>query len=142
MAKSPPLNIATGWGAMNGPVVIAHEKGFFKEQGVEVTTTFTRMDKLSIQAYLQGKVDATTTNSIHIVRSNCDVSDHVIIGTLSYSDNQLKLLARKSAGITRISDLKGKKNAVPRATFAHFYLEMIDYSLLAEIDPKRVTIIR
>ena len=123
MAGSPPLTIATGWGAMGGPVTIAHEKGFFKAQGVKTTTLPTTGSTRSFQAYLQGKADATTINSLNIVRSNFDASDHVIIGTLSYTDNQLKLLARKSAGIARASDLKGKKIAVHRASFAHFYLE-------------------
>jgi len=35
----------------------------------------------------------------------------------------MKLLAQKSAGITRVADLKGKKIAVHQASFAHFYLE-------------------
>jgi NitT/TauT family transport system substrate-binding protein len=36
----------------------------------------------------------------------------------------MKLLARKSAGITSISDLKGKKIALPsRGGFSHFFLE-------------------
>ncbi|WP_035242402.1 ABC transporter substrate-binding protein [Desulfobacter vibrioformis] len=123
MAGPPPLTIATGWGAMGGPVIIAQEKGFFEAQGIKTTTLSTTGTTRSFQAYLQGKADATTINSLNIVRSDFDASQHVIIGTLCYSDNQLKLLARKSAGIARVSDLKGKKIAVHRASFAHFYLE-------------------
>jgi NitT/TauT family transport system substrate-binding protein len=123
MAEHLPLTIATGWGAMGGAVTIAHEKGFFKEQGVKTTTLSTTGTTRAFPAYLQGKAGATTINSLNIVRSNFDASHHVIIGTLAYSNNQLKLLARKSAGITRVSDLKGKKIAVHRASFAHFYLE-------------------
>ena len=123
MADSPPLTIATGTGAMGGTLIIAQEKGFFKEQGVNTTITSLRRGKLAFQAYEQGKFNATTTTSLHIVRSNFDASHHVIIGTLCYTNNQTKLLARKSAGITRISDLKAKKIAVNKAGFSHFYLE-------------------
>ncbi|WP_035241607.1 ABC transporter substrate-binding protein, partial [Desulfobacter vibrioformis] len=127
MAEGPPIIIATGWGAMDGTVNIAQEKGFFTEQGINTTITSmgrgSKIAGLEFQAYLQGKVDATCNTCLRIVRSNFNTSDHVIIGTLSYSDNQMKLLARKSAGITNISDLKGKKIALPRAGFAHFYLE-------------------
>jgi len=123
MADSTPLTIATGWGAMDGAVIIAQEKGFFKEQGLKTTILSTTGDKPIFQAYVQGKADVMCNNSFRTVRSNLDPSDHVIIGTLSYTDNQLKLLARKSAGITMISDLKGKKIAVPQASFSHFYLE-------------------
>ena len=122
-AESPPITIATGWGAMTGTVIIAQEKGFFKEQGIKTTTLSMTGSKQAFQAYVRGKVDAATINSLNIIRSNCDASNHVIIGTLSYTNNQLKLLARQSAGITKVSDLKGKKIAVPRAGFAHFYLE-------------------
>ena len=122
-AGSLPLTIATGWGAMTGPVVIAQEKGFFKEQGIKATTLSMTGGQQIFQAYLQGKAGAMCNTCLRIVRSNLDPSDHVIIGTLSYTDNQMKLLARKSAGITKISDLKGKKIAVTQASFAHFYLE-------------------
>ena len=123
MAGSPPLTIATGTGALCGPVVIAQEKGFFKEQGLNTITISLRTEKLAFQTYEKGEADAAVHSSIHIVRSNFDASQHVIIGTIAYSDNQMKLLARKSAGIAKISDLKGKKIAVPRAGFAHFFLE-------------------
>ena len=122
-AGSPPLTIATGWGAMSGAVNIAQEKGFFKEQGINTTTLSMTGGQQKIQAYVQGKVDITSNTCLRIVRSNLDPSDHVIIGTLSYSDNQMKLIARKSAGINKVSDLKGKKIAVTQASFAHFYLE-------------------
>jgi len=123
-AEYLPLTISTSWGAMDAAVIIAQEKGFFKEQGIKTTTTAMSIrGTRGFQAYLQGKADATCTTSLHIVRSDFNPSHHVIIGTLSYTDNQMKLLARKSAGITRVSDLKGKKIAVPRAGFAHFYLE-------------------
>jgi NitT/TauT family transport system substrate-binding protein len=120
---APPITIATGWGAMTGSVGIAQAKGFFKEQGIKTTTLSMAGDKQIFQAYMQEKADVAALTNLCIVRSNLDPSDHVIIGTLAYTNNQLKLLARKSAGITRVSDLKGKKIAVHRASFAHFYLE-------------------
>ncbi|MEH0021405.1 MAG: ABC transporter substrate-binding protein [Desulfobacter sp.] len=123
LAEQPALTIATGWGAMTGPVAIAQEKGFFKEQGIETTTLSMTGGKQTFQAYLQGKADIMSNTCLKIVRSNLDPSDHVIIATLSYTDNQLKLLARKSAGINKVSDLKGKKIVVHKASFAHFYLE-------------------
>ena len=123
MAEHPHVTVATGWGAMDGPVIIAQEKGFFKEQGVETRILSLTGGKQAFQAYVQGKADVICNNGFLIARSNLDPSDHVIIGTLSHTDNQLKLLARKSAGIARVSDLKGKKIAVPPATFSHFYLE-------------------
>ncbi|MCG8551538.1 MAG: ABC transporter substrate-binding protein [Desulfobacterales bacterium] len=123
VVASPPLIIGTGWGAMDGTVGIAQEKGFFKEQGINTTTISMAGDKQIFQAYMQGKAHVAALTSLCIVRSNFGTSDHVIIGTLCYTDNQLKLLARKSAGINRVADLKGKKIAVPQASFAHFYLE-------------------
>ena len=123
IAESTPLTIATGPGADHGPVIIAHEKGFFKEQGIKTAITSFPRWKLAFEAYVQGKANAAGASCLRIVRSNVDASDHVIVGTLSYSDNPMKLLARKSAGITRISDLKGKKIALNEGGFAHFYLE-------------------
>jgi len=123
MADLLPLTIAMGQNPLGGPLIIAREKGFFMEQGIDTTITSMKRNRLAFQAYEQGKAGAVPTLGIHIVRSNFDASQHVIIGTIAYSDNQMKLLARKSAGIARVSDLKGKKIALQRASFAHFYLE-------------------
>jgi len=123
IAEQLPLTIATGWGAMTGSVVIAQEKGFFKEQGIETTTLSMTGGQQIFQAYVQGKADVMCNTCLRIAQSNFNPSDHVIIGTLSYSDNQMKLIARKSVGITKVSDLKGKKIVVTQASFAHFYLE-------------------
>jgi len=123
MAEHPPFTVAAGADPMGGAMVIAQEKGFFTEQGTKTIIKSLERGKFAFQAYEQGKFDATIANSLHIVRSNLDPSRHVIIGTLCYTDNQLKLLARKSAGITRVSDLKGKKITVTKAGFSHFFLE-------------------
>lgn len=122
-AHHEPLIITTGIGALSGSVIIAQEKGFFREHGVKTVTTSMKRGKVAFQTYEQGKSDVAVNNSLHIVRSDFDASRHVIIGTVAYSDNQTKLVARKSAGIATISDLKGKKIALPKAGFAHFFLE-------------------
>ncbi|MCG8552811.1 MAG: ABC transporter substrate-binding protein [Desulfobacterales bacterium] len=123
MADSSLFTISTGADPMGGTVIIAQEKEYFKEHGIKTIIKSMEMGKVAFQAYEQGEFDATIIGSLHIVRSNFNASHHVIIGTLCYTDNQQKLLARKSAGITRVSDLKGKKIAVPEAGFAHFFLE-------------------
>lgn len=125
MADQSPLIIVTGPGELCGSVIIAQEKGFFKEYGLTTITKSLKREKSAFQTYEQGNADIAVHSSIHLVRSDFDASRHLIIGTVSYSDNQMKLLARKSAGITNIADLKGKKIALPPAGFAHFFLEKL-----------------
>lgn len=121
-AGEPPLWISSGAGAMSGAVNIAEAKGFFLDNGINGKVKAFRKGNIGFRKYLASQTDLSTTGVVSLVMTDFDLSKHKIIGTLSYTDNQTKLLARKSAGISDIIDLRGKKIATVRSTVAHFYL--------------------
>ena len=122
MAADKTLWFSSGAGAMSGAVNVAEAKGFFLEQGINGKVKTFNKGKIAFDQYLSGRVDFAVTNVISIVLTDFNLSKHCLIGTLAYTDNQTKVLARKSAGIVKPSDLKGKRIATPMATTGHYYL--------------------
>lgn len=123
MAGENTLWFTSGAGAMSGTANIAEAKGFFLEKGIDGKVKRFSKGQIGFENYLSGRSDFSICNAISIVMTDFDLSAHRIIGTLSYTDTQTKVLARKSNGIKAPADLKGKKIATVRATTAHFYID-------------------
>jgi len=76
-----------------------------------------------------------TTQMLVVLRDNPKVR---LLFTLA--EGMYRIVAKKSAGITRLADLKGKRVVVPRNTSAHYYLvAMLRSAGLSESDVTLVT---
>lgn len=124
-AEEKTLLFASGAGAMDAAVNIAISKGFFQENGINGKMELFKKGKLGFDKYLSGQTDISLTGLSGIVLTDFDLQRHRIIGALSYTNNRTKLLARRSSGIIKPADLRGKKIATVKATTAHFYIEKI-----------------
>ncbi len=116
------LSYGTGTGPMDGAIIVAQEKGFMGQYGLDVRTSIFKKGKIGFDNYLAGKESFAITNIISVVLTDFDISKHRYVATASYTDNQTKVLVNKSAGINNIMDLRGKKIATVQGTTAHFYL--------------------
>jgi len=120
VAAEDTLTFSSGAGAMSGAVDIAINKGFI--QGETTRMHYFKNGNQSLKAFLDGKVDVGTTAPNNIITAKgFDPRKHVIIGTISYSDSQHRLLVRKDAHIKHLSDLKGKTIATG-GTYAYYHL--------------------
>lgn len=92
-----------------------------------------------IPAIMSGMVDAATNAETQLLRQSVDDPDLRVIFTVA--ESFYRIVARKSAGIRRIEDLKGKRITTPRNTSAHYFLvKMLATGHLAEGDVTLVTI--
>lgn len=107
---------------MDGAIIVAQEKGFMAQYGLEVKTSIFKKGKIGFNNYLAGKESFAITNIISVVLTDFDITKHRYVATASYTDNQTKVLVNKAAGINSIMDLRGKTIATVRGTTAHFYL--------------------
>ncbi len=122
VADERKLTFSAGSGAMAGALDVAETKGFFIEKGIKGKVNSYRKGSIALENYLIGKDNVATCGSINIVLANFDLSQHRIIGTLAYTDNQLKILGRKSSGINKATDLRGKKIGTVPGGMSNFYL--------------------
>ncbi len=72
-----------------------------------------------------GAADVATNAETQLLRQSVDDPDLRIIFTVT--ENFYRIVARKSAGIQKVSDLRGKRITVPRNTSASYFL----YKILA-----------
>lgn len=109
-----------------GPFYIAQEKGFFKENGLDVELERIEGDVERRAAIASGNLDgiALTLDSMIVLRSNnVPVRTVMAIDSSNGGDGIVAV-----EGIRTIEDLKGKEIAFPSGLPSHFFL----YSVLKE----------
>jgi len=92
-----------------------------------------------IPAIMNGMVDVATNAETQLLRQSVDDPDLRVIFTVA--EGLYRIVARKSAGIRRVADLKGKRITTPPNTSAHYYLvKMLRRANLSESDVTLVNI--
>jgi sulfonate transport system substrate-binding protein len=92
-----------------------------------------------IPAILSGMVDVATNAETQLLRQSVDDPDLRVIFTVA--ESFYRIVARKSAGIGRITEQKGKRITAPPNTSAHYFLvKMLATGHLSETDVTFVNI--
>jgi NitT/TauT family transport system substrate-binding protein len=98
------------------PVDVALARGWFKEEGLDVSIDTIAAGAVSIQAMAGGKLDVIYTSLDIGLRAYSRGFDIVILSNMNNAQQQGKdaagLLVRKDAGIKSPKDLEGKRVAV------------------------------
>lgn len=82
---------------------------------------------------MSGEVDAATNAETQLLRQSVDDPSLRVI--LTVAESFYRIVGRKSAGIRKVADLKGKKITTPRNTSAHYFLaKMLATAKLTEND--------
>lgn len=125
-----PIKVAGARWIELSPVVTAAE--FFYPQKLTVPSG-------GVVSITRNEADLATNAETQLLRESVTNPDLRIIMTVS--ESFYRLAARRSAGINKISDLKGKRVLVPRLTSAHYYFElMLRRAGLTEADVTMVTL--
>ncbi|MFH0929295.1 MAG: NrtA/SsuA/CpmA family ABC transporter substrate-binding protein [Candidatus Aenigmatarchaeota archaeon] len=102
-------------------VYIAKEKGYFEENGLDVTIKSYASGRLAADALLADEADVSTSGDFAFVSDSFANDDLRVFGTTSYFD-LCEVVARKDRGISNPSDLKGKKIGVLKDGAPEFHL--------------------
>lgn len=107
------------------PVWVAEEKGYFKEEGLNVVIKEFTSGRASLKTMLDEKnLDLTTTSQSPVIFNSFVRNDFAIIGGMVFSEQDIKILVRLDRGIKTPKDLKGRTVGVTKATAAHFFLSL------------------
>ncbi len=102
---------------------VAENKGYFQENGVEVTMKKFDSGRSAFVAMLnKGGLDMVTVSQTPVMFNSFDRSDFAITGNMAFSYNDLFVLARRDHGIAKPEDLRGKKIGVHKGTTGEFFL--------------------
>jgi len=106
-----PIKVAGARWIELSPVLVA--AGHFYPEKLEVPAG-------GVVSITSGAADLATNAETQLLRESVTNPDLRIIMTVS--ESFYRLVGRRSAGINRLSDLKGKRVLVPRQTSAQYYL--------------------
>ena len=112
--------------------LIAYEKGYFKDEGLDVDLKYLEAGRYCMDAVVSGSADFGNVVEVNVAylgftgdENNC------IIGTI-VSSTSSAVVARKSSGISRPEDVKGKRLALSPGTtsdiFANRFLAKYKYT--------------
>lgn len=100
---------------------VAQEKGFFKENGLEVTVNEYDFGLKAADALIGGKADIATAADFVLVSYSFEHPDLRTIGSIARSLTD-EIIARRDRGIEKPLDLKGRKIGVSPNTKAEYFL--------------------
>jgi ABC-type nitrate/sulfonate/bicarbonate transport system substrate-binding protein len=123
----------------SAPFYIAHEKGYFRDEGLDVTLHSYISGQLGLAAVLSGKADFATAGETPIARAALDGKPIAVLATVCEIHRAILIIARKDRGISTADDLRGKNIGLAAGTTAEFFLHI--YLTTSYIDPKDVRIV-
>ena len=137
--KKQPISIAISSWAGVEPVELAAQLGYFEKHGVEVKLIRFSVYSDSIEALIDGKVDAGMHTLDDAIRYYAGGRDVRVVLLTDYSFGNDGLVARP--GIDSLTDLRGTRIGVETETVGHLsLLKILEAGKLAENDVTIVNI--
>ncbi|HTT09386.1 MAG TPA: ABC transporter substrate-binding protein [Burkholderiaceae bacterium] len=118
---------------------IAQEEGYFAAEGVALRIVDCAGGPRCMRQLFDGRAQLTAVSELPVVFNSFERADYTIVATLATSTGNIKLIGRRSAGITGPQQLAGKRIGVIIGSSSHYFLDA--YLLFHGIDPKQVQIV-
>jgi NitT/TauT family transport system substrate-binding protein len=118
---------------------IAYKKGYFAEEGVEITPQMYSFGKVALNAVIEGKADMAIVAETPIMFSVMKGDEIYIIATIETSNRNEAIIGRKDKGILKPKDLKGKRVGVTFGTTGDFFMH--SFFVANGIERKEVQIV-
>lgn len=104
------------------PVYIAKKKGYFSDEGIDITIKEYSSGKLAAKKMFTGEAEISTVADMPVVFNSFKRQDFCVFATFTTSYTFVSLLTRGDTGIKKGIDLKGKRIGTNKGTSSHFYL--------------------
>ncbi len=120
--SGPVENISVGTiGEYSSLIFIAQDRGYFRDNGLEVTTKEYESGPPAVADLLAGKIDMTTAADFVGVRNSFNNEDLKILAAMAKVESFF-MVVRRDHGIEKPTDLKGKKIGVTSKTAGEYHL--------------------
>ena len=122
-AEAGTLRLAHSTWVGYGPFYIARDKGFFKDEGVDVELTIMEDTPMKMGAFMAGQIDlvASTADEFPIYMKPGKMVHYVL--AVDNSKGGDGMVANKD--ITSVAELKGKKVAFEQGSVSQFFLNAL-----------------
>ncbi len=107
-------------------IFVALEKGFFKDEGLEVTLqTKYPHGKAILKALIEKEADLGVTSETPFMHAVLNGEKIYALATILSADKHLAIVARKDREISTVEDLKGKAIGVTLGTNGEYFMETV-----------------
>lgn len=118
------VTIAEGTQPIAGLIYIAYMKGYFINEGLNVTLKSYNSGKACLNSLIEGNTNFGTVSETPIMHAGMTGEKIYILSTIHNSEKNTVVTARKDKGISTPGNLKGKKIGVSVGTNGEFFLDM------------------
>ena len=130
------LTLAVSRTPLSLPLYVAQAEGYFTAEGLAPRIVDCVGGHLCLQRVLEGSADIATAGDSPVMFRSFERDDYVAIGTFATTSDGVKLVGRKSAGISLPSQLSGQSVGVVRGASSQFFFDT--YLLWHGVDPGSV----
>lgn len=134
-----PLRLAVSPQIMSALVYIAADRGYFRDEGVDVTIQTYPFGKDCLAKVVTGEADIATVAEVPVMRALVEKRPVSVFATIQSTDKDVAVIARTDSGIRTPADLAGKRIGLVAGTNHEYYLGLI--LAINQIDPSAVTIV-
>ena len=117
------ITVAIGTGPVTSLIHIAFAKGYFENEGLDFVIQQHQSGKSAFNAVVQGEADLATAAETPIMLAIMRGEKIYVLATISSTDKNKMIVARKDKGVSIPNDLKGKKIGVSIGTNAEFFMD-------------------
>jgi ABC-type nitrate/sulfonate/bicarbonate transport system substrate-binding protein len=121
-APAEKLRIAMPAAPHTALVLVAAAKGYFAEEGLQVTIVPAIHGKAAVDLVAKGEADLATASEVAFVLAAMKGEPLAIAANIFHSSGDLAVIARRDRGIAGPSDLGGKKVGVSLGTAGEYFL--------------------
>jgi NitT/TauT family transport system substrate-binding protein len=120
------VSIAAFLGPDTSLLLVATERGYFRQEGLDLTMVPFPSGRGALASLLKGNEQLATVATMPVVLAILDgQTDLTIVGTIFSSDTTQAVVARRDAGMSAPVDLAGKRIGLTRGTSAAYYLDAL-----------------
>jgi len=121
----PKLSIGVVPDAEFGLLAVAQEKGFFRNQELDVTLKPFVLGREALAPLNEEEVQLSSSYITPFTNQVLSGKDLVILGTLSNLTNNFVLVANREKDINGINDIKGKKVGIIKNTSSEYFFQQL-----------------
>ncbi|MEI6809508.1 MAG: NrtA/SsuA/CpmA family ABC transporter substrate-binding protein [bacterium] len=119
------VRLSTSKNAWCSLTLLADAKGYFQEEGVAVELSYTDGGRYCLDALLSSSADLGNIVELNLAFLGFSGNKTVVVVGNTVKSTAMGIVARKSSGITKLSDLAGKKVAFTPATQGDLFVRRL-----------------
>lgn len=124
-ASLEKITFAVATQPISAPVYVAHAKGFFEHEGLDVSLQSFWTGKDALASVLKGTAQFGTVAETPIMFAGLKGDKFLVVATIADSNNYQKIVARKDRGMAGPQDMIGKRVGVSTGTTAEYFLDAL-----------------